>query len=161
VTIPHWVLAAPAQWRTAVLLAGAAALPFAAGCSGATSAGSGTSPGAGPGTAASAARRSPAPLQWRLVRASGHLHDITVAVPACQRIARIAVRESRTRAVITVYAHTGQACSWRDVHQRTVYLARPISCQRTAIDGATGRAPEFARHADTASVTFACPASIS
>jgi hypothetical protein len=161
VIIPHRAEAAPAKWRTAVLPAGAAALLLVAGCSAAAPAGPGTNPATAPGSARVVAPESSAPQQWRLVRASGHLHDITLAVPACNRIARIAIHESKTRAVITVYADAGRACTWQDASQRTVFLTQPINCERSVIDGATSRPPEFASDADTASVTFACPASIS
>jgi hypothetical protein len=161
VIIPHSAEAAPAKWRTAVLPAGAAALLLAAGCSTAAPAGPGANPAAASGSVQAAAPESSAPQQWRLVRASGHLHDITLAVPACKHIARIAIHESKTRAVITVYADTGRACTWQAASQRTVFLTQPVNCERRVIDGATSRPPEFASDADTASVTFACPASIS
>lgn len=159
--IPHRAEAAPAKWRTAVLPAGAAALLFVAGCSTAAPAGPGTNPAAASSSVRVVAPKSSVPQQWRLVRASGHLYDITLAVPACKRIARIAIHESKTRAVITVYADAGRACTWQDASQRTVILTQPINCERGVIDGATSRPPEFASDADTASVTFACPASIS
>jgi hypothetical protein len=152
--------AAPANWRTAVLLAGAAALLLVAGCSSAAPAGTGANPAAAPGAARVVAPKTSVPVPWRLVRASGHLHDITLAVPACRRIARIAVHEPKTRAVITVYADAGRACTCQDASQRTVFLMQPINCELSVFDGATSRPPEFASGADTASVTFACPASV-
>lgn len=159
--IPHRAEAAPAKRRTAVLPAGAAAMLLVAGCSITAPAGHGANPVAASGSVRAVAPKSSVPQQWRLVRASGHLHEITLAVPACKRIARIAIHESKTRAVITVYADAGRACTWQDASQRTVFLTQPINCERGVIDGATSRPPEFASDADPASVTFACPASIS
>jgi len=153
----HRTGAAPAKWRTAVLPAGAVIMLLVAGCSAADPAGQATGPATAPGLARLVAPKGSVPEQWSLVRASGHLHDITLAVPACRPIARITVRESETRAMITIYADAGRPCSGH-ARQRTVFLTQPISCQRSVLDGATGRPPQLAIGADTASVTFACPA---
>jgi len=142
------------NWRNAVLTAGAAVL-LLAGCAAA--------PSAGAGTSASPARRAPenpVPQQWRLVRASPNLLEITLAVPACRRVSRIAVQESSTHAVITVYAAGTPACGWQSTTLHTAFLTEQINCERSLVDGATGLAPEFAAGADTASATFACPANI-
>jgi hypothetical protein len=147
-----------ANWRKLALPAWAAVALLLAGCATAAGTTLGTNPAAAPSSARVAALAGLVPEQWRLVRASGNLREITFAVPTCRRIARIAVSESSTRAVITVYADAGPACSWQYTGLHTVSLAQPISCERLIFDGATKRPPEFAAHADIASVTFACPA---
>ncbi|HEY1699046.1 MAG TPA: hypothetical protein VGG75_04940 [Trebonia sp.] len=117
------------------------------------------SPAAKPVSVRATASAKAVPEQWRLVRASADLRAITLAVPACRRVAQITARESSTLAVITVYADPGTTCGWQPTGQRTVSLAQPISCERIVVDGSTGRPPALAEHADAASVTFACPAS--
>jgi hypothetical protein len=146
------------NWKNAVLTAGGATL-LLAGCAAAPHAGAGTS--ASPAAAhARTAPQNPVPQPWRLVRASPSLHQITLAVPGCRRVTRIAVQESSTRAVITVYAAGGPGCGWQSTTLQTAFLTEQINCERSLVDGATGQAPEFAADADPASVTFACPANL-
>jgi hypothetical protein len=146
------------NWRSAVLAAAAATL-LLAGCAAAPQAGNRTSASSAAADARTAPK-NPVPQQWRLVRASPSLLQITLAVPTCRRVTRIAVQESSTRAVITVYAADGPVCGWQRATLHTAFLTEQISCERGLVDGATGQHPEFAADADTASVTFACPANV-
>lgn len=146
------------NWKNAVLTAGAAAL-LLAGCAAAPHAGAGTSASAATAHARPAPK-NPVTQQWRLVRASASLEEITLAVPGCRRVTRIAVQESSTHAVITVYAAGRPACGWQSTTLHTAFLSQQINCKRSLVDGATGQPPEFAADADTASVTFACPANL-
>jgi hypothetical protein len=144
-----------ANWRKLTLAAWAAAALLLTGCATAGR----VTPGTDPATAPSSARvAGPVPEQWRLVGASRSLREITFAVPTCERIARIAVHESTTRAVITVYADAPPDCGWRYTSLHTAVLTQQINCERLLFDGATNQQPGFAAHADIASVTFGCPA---
>jgi hypothetical protein len=147
-----------AKWRKLALPAWAAAALLLTGCATAARATPGTRPATASSSARVAGREGPVPEQWRLVGASRSLRVITFAVPACERIARIAVHESTTRAVITVYADAAPDCGWRYTSLHTAVLTQQINCERLLFDGATNQHPGFAAHADIASVTFACPA---
>jgi hypothetical protein len=147
-----------ANWRKLALPVWAAAALLLTGCATAAGASPGADPATAPGSARGAAQEGPVREQWRLVRASRDLRHITIAVPACTRVTRIAARESSTRAVITVYADPGPDCGWHNTSPHTVVLTQPINCERLLFDGATNQHPEFAADADVASVTFACPA---
>jgi len=149
-----------ANWRKLALPAWAAAVLLLTGCATAARATLRPDPAATPSSVRVGTPEGRAPEQWRLVRASQNLREITFAVPTCRRIAEIAVHESRTRAVITVYADAGPPCSRQYTGLHTAFLPQPISCERLLFDGATNQHPVFAAHADIASVTFACPAHI-